>query len=153
MCAVEHSVSHGLNKAPGGDVGGDSEGDHGGPEGGSDVGLYEGQLGVAVMIRSDVFANTRARKMKGKPTPIDVFDLVNTVVAQHLATHPMTLPDFASVAGAASVPDYVPAASHASASGADPAPSTVSKRSADAPPDAGEAGSCAKRQRTMKRIK
>ena len=152
MCAVEHSVSHGLNKAPGGDVGGDSEGDHGGPEGGSDVGLYEGQLGVAVMIRSDVFANTRARKMKGKPTPIDVFDLVNKVVAQHLATNPLTLPDFASVAGAAPVPDYVPAANGASASGAAPAPSTVPKPSAAAPPGAGEVGRCTKRRRTVKRI-
>ena len=109
--------------------------------------------GIKNSENQDVLPHCRARKVKGKPTPTDVFELVNTVVAQHLATHPMTLPDFASVAGAASVPDYVPAASHASASGADPAPSTVSKRSADAPPDAGEAGSCAKRQRTMKRIK
>jgi hypothetical protein len=100
----------------------------------------------------DVLPHSRARKMKGKHTPTDVFELANTVVAQHLATHPLTLPDFASVAGAASVPDYVPAASDASAPGAAPAPSAVSKPSADAPPDAGEAGSCAKRRRTVKRI-
>jgi hypothetical protein len=90
--------------------------------------------------------------MKGKPTPIDVFDLVNKVVAQHLATNPLTLPDFASVAGAAPVPDYVPAASGASASGAAPAPSTVPKPSAAAPPGAGEVGRCTKRRRTVKRI-
>ena len=102
------------------------------------------------MLRTDVFSHSRARKMSGKPTPTDVFDLVNTVVAQHLATHPLTLPDFASVAGAASVPDYVSAASDASAPGAASAPSAVSMPSADALPDAGEAGSCAKKRRTVK---
>ena len=91
MCAIEHQVAHsddafGLYQPPAGSGQG---------------------LEIAVMMRTDVFSQTRGRKMKGKPTPTDVFDLVNPVIAQYLATVPLTLPDFASVAGAASAPEHV----------------------------------------------
>ena len=55
-------------------------------------------LQVAVMLRSDVFGGTCGRTMKQKPPPHDVFDLVNAVVARHLARAPLALPDFAAVA-------------------------------------------------------
>ena len=34
---------------------------------------------------------------KAKPTPADVFDVVNTVVASHLSSDHMVLPEFANV--------------------------------------------------------
>ena len=39
------------------------------------------------------------RKNKGKRGPIDVFDIVSNVIAQHLASEPITLPSFTQVAG------------------------------------------------------
>ena len=45
------------------------------------------------------------RKNKGKRGPIDVFDIVSNVIAQHLASEPITLPSFTQVAGEVSAPD------------------------------------------------
>ena len=81
MCAMEHEVVHRAN----------SSGLYVGPDGQG----YE----IAVMLRTNVFSASRARKMKGKPTPTDVYDLVNAVVAKHIANEPLTLPSFVAVAG------------------------------------------------------
>ena len=89
MCAVEHQVAHvddasDLHCSPADPMQG---------------------VKIAVMIRSDVFSQSRARRMSGKPTPTDVFDIVNNVIAQHLASEPITLPSFTQVAGEVSAPD------------------------------------------------
>ena len=52
---------------------------------------------VAVMFRSDIFRWARSRKLKGKPVPVGMYDKVNEIVAQHLASEPFVIPDFASV--------------------------------------------------------
>jgi hypothetical protein len=97
MCAVEHRDGragargffepHGREGAPG--------------------------LLITVMLRSDLFRHSHAPKQKGKPTTTDLFDIVNSVVARHLAAAPLELPDFACCArplaeehsaGAASAP-------------------------------------------------
>ena len=83
MCAMEHEVVHRS----------DSRDLYKGPDGRS----YE----IALMLRSDVFAASRARKMKGKPTPTEAYDLINAVVAQHIAKEPLILPTFAAVVGGA----------------------------------------------------
>jgi hypothetical protein len=51
-------------------------------------------MNIAVMIRSDVFRHNRARALNNKPGPSDVFDIVNAIVAQHLATATLQLPTF-----------------------------------------------------------
>ena len=48
---------------------------------------------IAVMLRTDVFREERARSMSTKPTPCGVFDIVNQVVASSLATDPLRFPD------------------------------------------------------------
>ena len=48
-----------------------------------------------------MFAASRARKMKGKPTPTDIYDIINSVVAQHTARKPLILLSFAAVVGGA----------------------------------------------------
>ena len=53
---------------------------------------------IAVMIGCDVFRHGLARKPNAKPGPSDVFDLVNGIVAIHLATNPLVVPDFADCA-------------------------------------------------------
>ena len=75
MCAVRHQVVHSLPQ------------DH--------SQLYNGYL-IAVMLRCDVFRHARSRKLDAKPSPPDVFDIVNSVVAAHLAGAPLVLPDFAT---------------------------------------------------------
>ena len=59
-------------------------------------------LQIAVMIRSDVFRNARARKIKSTPGPTDFFRVVNRAVAQHLAECPVRLPDLTAVLAEAS---------------------------------------------------
>ena len=49
------------------------------------------------MFRSDVFRHARARKMSGKPSPVHIYDIVNSVVAQHLSDQPLFIPDFGYV--------------------------------------------------------
>ena len=48
--------------------------------------------------RRDVFRHGQARKKKGEPTPVDMYRIVNTVVASHLSSDHMVLPEFANVA-------------------------------------------------------
>ena len=50
---------------------------------------------IAVMVRCDVFRHAYARKLNSKPGPSDMFDLVNAIVAAHLAINPLVVPDFA----------------------------------------------------------
>ena len=57
----------------------------------------DGGLEIAVMIRSDVFRNCRARTIDSTPGPVDFFQVVNTVVAEHLAEVPVRLPDLTAV--------------------------------------------------------
>ena len=88
MCAVEHQVEHHDELWPqilfqDAEAGSASDGPG---------------LQIAVMLRSDVLRHSRARQLLGKPTPVDVYDLVNDVVSEHLATQAFLLPDFASVA-------------------------------------------------------
>ena len=52
---------------------------------------------IAVMIRSDVFRNFRARKINSTPGPVEFFRVVNRIVAQHLANVPVALPDLTEV--------------------------------------------------------
>ena len=55
------------------------------------------RLQIAVMIRSDVFRECRARKINATPGPAEFFRVVNYTVAQHLAHVPVALPDLAEV--------------------------------------------------------
>lgn len=50
---------------------------------------------ITCMFRSNVFASARARAGTGKPSPIDVFDVVNNLVAQRLARRPLRAPTLA----------------------------------------------------------
>ena len=47
---------------------------------------------VAVMIRSDVFAEARARCSSSLASPVEVYRAVNAVVANNLATRRLRLP-------------------------------------------------------------
>ena len=64
-------------------------------------------LQIAVMIRSDVFRNVRARRINATPGPTDFFRVVNSAVAQHLAEIPVRLPDLTAVLAEASRADLV----------------------------------------------
>ena len=55
------------------------------------------RLQIAVMIRSDVFWECRARKINSTPGPAEFFRVVNYTVAQHLAVVPVALPDLTEV--------------------------------------------------------
>ena len=55
------------------------------------------RLQIAVMIRSDVFRDCRARKINSTPGPVELFRVVNCTVAQHLADVPVALPDLTEV--------------------------------------------------------
>ena len=55
-----------------------------------------GDVHVAVMLRTDVFRAERSRAMKVKPKPVEVFDIVNEVVASALSARPLDFPEFAS---------------------------------------------------------
>ncbi len=79
MCAVDHRVVHGRSSQ-------------------CLFGTGNHAVQIAVMFRSDVFNRDRAHNLGGKPTPTDIFDIVNAVVASHLGAEPLLLPDFASVA-------------------------------------------------------
>ena len=68
------------------------------PTGAGSASEQSGYL-IAIMLRSDVFRWSRARKLTGKPTPVDMFDLVNKSVAEHVATEAFVIPDFATVVG------------------------------------------------------
>ena len=75
MCAARHRVRH-LDHIEAGTLCGAA-----------------GNVHIAVMLRTDVFREERARSMKSKPTPCTVYDIVNQVVASSLATDPLCFPD------------------------------------------------------------
>ena len=52
---------------------------------------------IAVMLRSDVFREFRARRIDATPGPVEFFNVVNHVVAEHLANVPVALPDLTDV--------------------------------------------------------
>ena len=78
MCAAWHRVHH-LDRKEAGTLCGAA-----------------GNVHIAVMLRTDVFREERARSMSTKPTPCRVFDIVNQVVASSLATDPLHFPDLAT---------------------------------------------------------
>ena len=55
------------------------------------------RLQIAVMIRSDVFRDFRARKLNSTLGLAEFFRVVNYTVAQHLADVPVALPDLTEV--------------------------------------------------------
>ena len=75
MCAAGHRVRH-LDRKEAGTLCGAA-----------------GNVHIAVMLRTDVFREERARRMNTAPTPCRVFDIVNQVVASSLATDPLHFPD------------------------------------------------------------
>ena len=102
MCAVQHQVEHyGPDAAQELFTPRDASSAEGAAsasqeEGAAPASQTEGVL-IAVMCRSDVFRHARARKMKGRPTPIDVYNALNGLVADQLAREPLALPCFGSV--------------------------------------------------------
>ena len=79
LCALEHNVVHGAT-APG------SWGDE-----------PENQVQIMVMLRSDLFRESRARRINACPGPQELFRVVNMATARHLAKVPFPLPDIAAV--------------------------------------------------------
>ena len=79
MCAIEHHVEHE-------------------PASAECLGSGEQAVEITIMFRSDVFRHGQARKMKCEPTPVDMYHVVNKVVASHLSSDHMVLPEFANVA-------------------------------------------------------
>ncbi len=55
------------------------------------------QIEIAVMLRSDVFREARARVINSTPGPAETFHLVNREVARHIAEQPFYLPDLGDV--------------------------------------------------------
>ena len=55
------------------------------------------RLQIAVMIRSDVFRESKSRKINSILGPAEFFRVVNYTVAQHLADCPVALPDLTEV--------------------------------------------------------
>ena len=49
------------------------------------------------MLRSDVFREKFSRKINAMPGPAELFIVVNTETAKHLADHPFRLPDLDAV--------------------------------------------------------
>ena len=80
LCALEHNVAHGEHAAGSYGEGPPSE-----------------QVQITVMLRTDVFRAARARKVNATPGPAELFRIVNTEVAKHLAEEPFHLPDLAAV--------------------------------------------------------
>ena len=78
MCAAWHRVHH-LDRKEAGTLCGAA-----------------GNVHIAVMLRTDVFREERARSTATKPTPGRVCDIVNEVVAESLATDPLHFPDLAT---------------------------------------------------------
>ena len=52
---------------------------------------------VAIMARSDVFREARARRINNTPGPKELFDIVNRVVATQLAEKPLLTPSLTAV--------------------------------------------------------
>ena len=74
----------------------------------AETGKGDQRLQIAVMIRSDVFRDCRARKINSTLGPVELFRVVNCTVAQHLADVPVALPDLTEVlAEVAATADFV----------------------------------------------
>ena len=80
LCALEHNVRH------------HEECKHT-FDGAAETAKGDQRLQIAVMIRSDVFRDCRARKINCTFGPVELFRVVNCTVAQHLAKVPVALPD------------------------------------------------------------
>ena len=80
LCALSHNVEHGPH----------SHGSYG-------TGPPSKQMQIAIMIRSDLFREVRARKKNALPGPADLFRIVNTETAMHIAEGTFCLPDLAAV--------------------------------------------------------
>ena len=80
LCALNHNVEHGEHAA----------GSYG-------EGPPSQQVQIAVMLRSDVFRAARARRINATPGPGELFRIVNSETAKHLAEQPFHLPDLAAV--------------------------------------------------------
>ena len=80
LCALEHNVEHSAESA----------GCYG-------EGPPSKQVQIAVMLRSDVFREKISRKINAMPGPAELFIVVNTETAKHLADHPFRLPDLDAV--------------------------------------------------------
>ena len=65
------------------------------------------RLQIALMIRSDVFRDCRARKINSTLGPVEFFRVVNCTVAQHLADVPVALPDLTEVLAEVARTDFV----------------------------------------------
>ena len=55
------------------------------------------QVQIVVALRSDVFRLARDRQINALPGPVELFSIVNTATACHLAEQPFHLPDLAAV--------------------------------------------------------
>ena len=90
LTALEHIVRHHVECKH------TFDGDTGNP---SSAETAEGdqRLQIAVMMRSDVFRECRARKINAIPGLAEFYRVVNYAVAQHLADVPVALPDLTEV--------------------------------------------------------
>ena len=79
MCALEHNVKHNDQ----------AEGSYGKSP--------KKQVQIAVMLRTDVFREARARTINSTPGHSELFRVVNTETAKHLAETPFYLPDLDAV--------------------------------------------------------
>ena len=55
------------------------------------------QVQIAVMLRTDVYREGRARKLNAIPGKVELFRIVNAETAKHLAETLFPLPDLAAV--------------------------------------------------------
>ena len=62
---------------------------------------------IAVMIRSDVFRDSRARKINSTPGLGELFRVVSCTVAQHLVDFPVALLDLTEVLAEVVRTDFV----------------------------------------------
>ena len=80
LCAVNHNVQHHAVSAGNFRPGPEAE-----------------EVQIAVMLRSDYFRCSRARKINATPGPAELYRIVNKETAKHLAMRPLRLPDLAAV--------------------------------------------------------
>ena len=96
LCAAWHKVVH-LPRKDAGPLWVDGWTEDAGPMWG-----YE-RVHIAVMLRTNVFAGGRARRMKGRAAPAEVYNVVNIAVAQHLAKEGLQFPTFSECVAAFTV--------------------------------------------------
>ena len=85
LCALNHNVVHGPN-APRSWIDGPNE------------------VQIAVMLRSNLFREVRARRTNAQPAPAELYRIVNQLTAQQLAEVPFPVPsivDFLAESAAA----------------------------------------------------